>query len=103
VKDVVAVCLFLLNHRKNPGIYNLGSGKARTFLDLARAVFEATGKPEKIEFIDTPEDIRDKYQYFTEAKMDKLKSAGYLHSFHSLEAGISDYVKNYLLKDFQNF
>src|SRR5690606_11946945 len=63
VKDVVNVCFFLMHHRKDAGIYNLGSGKARTFLDLARAVFKATGKPENIQFVDTPADIRDKYQY----------------------------------------
>jgi len=98
VKDVVDVCYFLMHHRKNSGIYNLGSGKARTFLDLTRAVFRALGKPENIEYIDTPIDIRDKYQYFTEAKMEKLKSIGYLKSFHSLEEGTTDYVQNYLMK-----
>lgn len=97
VKDVVDVCSFLMHHRKNPGIYNLGSGKARTFLDLTRAVFKAMDRPESIFFIDTPADIRDKYQYFTEAKMDKLKKAGYTKSFYSLEDGTIDYVRNYLL------
>jgi len=96
VKDVVDVCYFLMHHRKNSGIYNLGSGQARTFLDLTKGVFKALNKKEKIEFIDTPEDIRDKYQYFTEAKMDKLKNIGYSAPFHSLEAGVEDYVKNYL-------
>lgn len=98
VLDVVDVCYWLMHHRKNSGIYNLGSGKARTFLDLVRAVFRAMGKPERIEFIDTPTDIRDKYQYFTEATMDKLKSIGYTKAFHSLEEGATDYVKNYLMK-----
>jgi len=98
VLDVVDVCYWLMHHRKNSGIYNLGSGKARTFLDLVRAVFRATGKPEQIEFIDTPADIRDKYQYFTEATMDKLQSIGYTKSFHTLEEGTADYVKNYLMK-----
>ena len=97
VKDVVNVCFFLMHHRKDAGIYNLGSGKARTFLDLARAVFKATGKPENIQFVDTPADIRDKYQYFTEAKMDKLKGIGYDAPFHSLEEGIADYVTQYLI------
>ena len=98
VKDVVEVCMFLMEHRKNSGIYNLGSGKARTFLDLARNTFRAMNKEEKIEFVPTPEDIRDKYQYFTEADMSKLKSIGYPKEFTSLEDGIDDYVKNYLLK-----
>jgi len=82
--------------RKNSGIYNLGSGQARTFLDLTRAVFHALDKKEQIEFIDTPIDIRDKYQYFTEAKMEKLQGIGYTKPFISLENGTSDYVGNYL-------
>lgn len=98
VKDVVEVCMFLLNHRKNSGIYNLGTGKARTFLDLAKNVFKNLDKPENIEFIETPIDIRDKYQYFTESKMQKLINIGYKKPFHSLEDGISDYVNNYLKK-----
>ncbi len=96
VKDVAEVCLFFMHHRKNSGIYNLGSGKARTFVDLAKAVFKALGKKEEIEFIDTPADIRDKYQYFTEANMEKIKKIGYAKSFTSLEDGVNDYVKNYL-------
>ncbi|MFN6377670.1 MAG: ADP-glyceromanno-heptose 6-epimerase [Flavobacteriales bacterium] len=97
VKDLVDVCIFLMYHRKNSGIYNLGSGKARRFLDLANATFAAMGKEPNIEFVDTPEDIRDKYQYFTEANMSKLKSIGYTKEFHSLEDGIFDYVRNYLI------
>jgi ADP-L-glycero-D-manno-heptose 6-epimerase len=96
VKDVVEVCCFLLQHRKNSGLYNLGSGKARTFLDLVKNTFSALNKEPKIEFIDTPADIRDKYQYFTEANMSKLKSIGYDKPFHTLEEGVHDYVKNYL-------
>lgn len=92
VKDVVEVCYFLMHHRKNSGIYNLGSGKARTFKDLVTAVFNNLQKPVNITYIDTPEDIRDKYQYFTEAKMDKLKSIGYDKPFHSLEEGVKSYV-----------
>lgn len=98
VKDVVNVCYWLMHHRKNSGIYNLGSGKARTFLDLTKATFKAMSVDEKISFIDTPEDIRDNYQYFTEANMDKLKSIGYNKPFYSLEEGVEDYVKRYLLK-----
>jgi ADP-L-glycero-D-manno-heptose 6-epimerase len=96
VKDVVEVCHFLLHHRKDPGIYNLGSGKARTFLDLVKNTFKGVIKEPDIEFIDTPIDIRDKYQYFTEANMNKLKSIGYSIPFHSLEEGVKDYVQNYL-------
>ncbi len=93
VKDVVDVCYWLMHHRKDPGIYNLGSGRARTFLDLTKAVFRAMNKPENISFIDTPEDIRDKYQYFTEAKMDKLQKIGYSKKFHTLEEGVEDYIR----------
>jgi len=99
VMDVVNICYWLMHHRKNSGIYNLGSGKARTFLDLTRATFKAMEVMEDISFIDTPEDIRDKYQYFTEANMSKLKSIGYDQPFHTLEEGVQDYVKNYLEKD----
>jgi len=96
VKDVVEVCVFFMHHRKNSGIYNLGSGKARTFVDLTKAVFHALDKKEAIEFIDTPADIRDKYQYFTEANMQKLKSIGYVKPFHTLEEGVKDYISNHL-------
>ncbi len=96
VKDLLEACVFLMHHRKNSGIYNLGSGKARSFIDLAKAVFNAMNIPEEISFIDTPEDIRDKYQYFTEANMSKLRSIGFDHKFHSLEEAVEDYVKNYL-------
>jgi len=97
VKDVVDVCFFLMQHRKNPGIYNLGSGKAQTFLDLVNNTFRALDKTPEIEFVDTPADIRDKYQYFTEANMSKLRSIGYVKPFHTLEEGVEDYVKNYLI------
>ncbi len=98
VKDIANVCLFLMNEKPTSSIYNLGSGKARTFLDLALATFKALDKSPKISFIDTPEDIRDKYQYFTEANMSKLIAAGYTSPFTSLEIGVKDYVQNYLLK-----
>jgi ADP-L-glycero-D-manno-heptose 6-epimerase len=96
VKDVVNVCLYLMTDSPDSGIYNLGSGKARTFLDLTRNTFLAMGKEENISFVDTPEDIRDKYQYFTEADMSKLIASGYDKPFHTLEEGVEDYVKNYL-------
>jgi ADP-L-glycero-D-manno-heptose 6-epimerase len=96
VKDVVNVLYFFLHHRKDAGIYNLGSGKARTFKDLAVATFQAMDIAPQINFIDTPADIRDKYQYFTEAKMQKLKAIGYDIPFHSIEDGVQDYVSSYL-------
>lgn len=96
VKDVVRVCLFLYLSRISSGIYNLGTGEARTFHDLATLTFRAMRMEPKIDFIDTPEDIRDKYQYFTEAPMEKLINAGYDYPFASLEEGIEDYVKGYL-------
>jgi ADP-L-glycero-D-manno-heptose 6-epimerase len=96
VKDVVEVCRFLMEKQPESGIYNLGSGKARTFLDLATNTFHAVEKEPAISFIDTPIDIRDKYQYFTEANMQKMIAAGYDIPFHTLEEGVSDYVKNYL-------
>ncbi|MBC5773759.1 ADP-glyceromanno-heptose 6-epimerase [Pontibacter sp. KCTC 32443] len=97
VKDVVEVCMFLMHHRKNSGIYNLGSGQARTFLDLALNTFDAMGVTPNIDFMDTPENLRDNYQYFTEANMSKLRSIGYDKPFYSLEEGVKDYVQNYLI------
>lgn len=98
VKDVVNVCLFLMEQEQSSGIYNLGSGKARTFLDLTKNTFSAMGKEAMIGFVDTPLDIRDKYQYFTEADMQKLYAAGYKTPFHTLEEGVTDYVSNYLIE-----
>jgi ADP-L-glycero-D-manno-heptose 6-epimerase len=97
VKDLTDVIYFFMHYRKDSGLYNLGTGKARSFLDLVKNTFKAMGVPENIEFIDTPIDIRDKYQYFTEANMAKLRSIGYAKPFTSLEDGVNDYVKNYLL------
>lgn len=96
VKDVVDVILFLGKNKPQNGLYNLGTGEARTFLDLANNTFASLSKASNISFIDTPADIRDKYQYFTEADMSKLRKAGYSAPFHSLEEGVADYVKNYL-------
>ena len=99
VKDILKVCYWLLeNFGKMPesGLFNLGTGKARSFEDLVRATFSGAGIPAQIQYIDMPEDIREKYQYFTEARMDKLRHSGYTEPFYSLEAGVSDYVKNYL-------
>ncbi len=98
VMDVVNVCHFFLKHQKTSGLFNLGTGKARTFLDLVNATFKAMGVKPKISYIDTPKDIRKNYQYFTEAKMTKLKKAGYKTKFTSLEDGVKEYVKKYLVK-----
>jgi ADP-L-glycero-D-manno-heptose 6-epimerase len=101
VKDIASVIEFLSQQKdsKNSGVYNLGTGKARSFYDLAANTFLAMDKEVNISFIDIPEDIRDTYQYFTEANMNKLKSIGYNKPFTSLEDGIKDYVSNYLLKE----
>jgi ADP-L-glycero-D-manno-heptose 6-epimerase len=99
VKDVTDVLLYFLENKPASGIYNLGTGKARSFLDLANATFHALGLEPDISFVDTPEDIRDTYQYFTQAEMDKIRAAGYQEPFHGLEAGIEDYVQRYLAHD----
>jgi len=99
VKDIVKVCLFFYLKQKHSGIYNLGTGEARTFLDLVNNTFLAMRKDPVIEFIDTPLDIRDKYQYFTEARMQKLLSIGYDLGFASLEEGVDDYVQSYLMNN----
>lgn len=99
VKDVVEVLFHFMLLRKKSGIYNLGSGKARTFKDLVKATFNAMSVKEDISYIDTPLDIRDKYQYFTEADIQKLRQAGFSKPFFSLEEGVEDYVKNYLKSD----
>jgi ADP-L-glycero-D-manno-heptose 6-epimerase len=108
VKDVVKVIFWIMNQslvqdeqsiensQLNSGIYNLGTGHARTFNDLVNATFSALEKENSIFYIDIPDDIKDKYQYFTEATMLKLKHAGYTEPFTSLEEGIEDYVRNYL-------
>ncbi len=103
VKDVVKVIYWMMQSMVNGewsitknGIYNLGTGKARTFEDLVKATFAGLDLQPNIQFIDMPEDIRDKYQYFTEANMLKLKTAGYAADFYSLEDGITEYVKDYL-------
>lgn len=96
VKDVLEVCYWLMENKPFSGLYNLGTGKARAFEDLVKATFAGLGRPANISFIDMPEDIRDKYQYFTEANMAKLRHAGYTAPFYSLEKGVEDYVRNYL-------
>ncbi len=96
VKDVVDVMYYLMLKRKDNGIYNLGSGKANTFNDLARAVFRAMDLQPVIHYIDTPIDIRDKYQYFTEANMQKLISSGYTQAFMGIDDGVRDYIQHYM-------
>lgn len=103
VKDVVKVIEWMraiMVHGQwsidKNGLYNLGTGKARTFIDLVKATFAGLDQEPVIRFIDMPEDIRDKYQYFTEANMQKLRKAGYTANFYSLEQGVDDYVRNYL-------
>lgn len=106
VKDIASVICFFISQQVNKstsqsvksGLYNLGTGKARSFYDLAANTFKAMGKEINIEYIDIPEDIRDKYQYFTEANMNKLRAAGYDKEFTSLEDGVTNYVRNYLMK-----
>jgi ADP-L-glycero-D-manno-heptose 6-epimerase len=96
VKDVVDVLLYFLENKPASGIYNLGTGQARTFLDLAKGTFQSLGLEPDISFVDTPADIRDTYQYFTQAEMGKLRAVGYTEPFIGLEEGIQDYVQRYL-------
>lgn len=98
VKDLINVVTWLMQQQPASGLYNLGTGTARSFNDLANAIFGSLHLNGKIEYIDTPEDIRANYQYYTEADMAKLIAAGYTQPFHSLESGIADYLKFYLEK-----
>jgi ADP-L-glycero-D-manno-heptose 6-epimerase len=100
VQDVLKVCYWMMIKQPASGIYNLGTGKARTFADLVKATFRALNLEPKIRYINMPEDIREKYQYFTEANMKKLRDAGYTEPFYSLEEGITDYVQQFLVKRF---
>lgn len=102
IKDVVKVIKFFLENPNVNGLFNLGTGKARSFKDLVAATFKAMDIELNIQYIDMPESIRDRYQYFTQAEIDKLQTAGYDHPFYSLEDGISDYVQNYLMKDLKH-
>lgn len=105
LKDVVDVIYFLLTEKVESGVYNIGTGKARSFLDLAMATMRAASNNSElkvedvVEFIPMPEDLKGKYQYFTQATMEKLKRAGYAKKFTSLEDGVRDYVQNYLAKE----
>ena len=103
VKDLIKVIFWMMNNIENKqlqnGLYNLGTGTARSFEDLVKSTFSGLDKTDNIEFIDMPLDIQDKYQYFTEANMSKLKAAGYTEDFYNLESGVDDYVRNYLVKN----
>ncbi len=99
VKDITQVMLWCLDNPKVSGLFNLGSGKASTFNDMAKAIFAALGHESRINYIDMPTALVKKYQYFTEAKMDKLRAAGYTTPFTSLQDGVKDYVQNYLRKE----
>lgn len=96
VKDVSDVIYFMYKNMPENGIYNLGTGNAESFLELANSIFYAMDFSPKIEFIDTPVDIRDKYQYYTQANITKLRNAGYTQQFMSLKQGVKDYINNYL-------
>lgn len=98
VQDVVKMATWLMQHQPENGLYNIGTGQARTFKDLVKAIFHTLQLPEQITYVDTPEDIRDKYQYFTEADMHKLLSAGYHEPLFTLESGVKEYVSAYLSK-----
>lgn len=98
VKDICKVLMFMINNPQISGLFNLGTGKARSFYDLALSTYKAMGIEPKIEFIDMPENIRAKYQYYTQANMEKLRDIGYKEDFYSLEDGAKDYVQNYLMK-----
>ena len=98
VRDVADVVEWLASRPDVSGVFNLGSGRARSFKELAEAVFRAAGKAPQIDYIPMPEAIRDRYQYFTEARLDRLRRAGFEGQFTSLEDGVADYVREYLAK-----
>lgn len=99
VEDCVNIMIWLMEFPVASGLFNVGTGKARSFADLARAVFKAMGRQPDIQYVDTPPAIRDKYQYFTQANMTRLREAGYREPFTGLEQGVTRYVQDYLLKD----
>lgn len=100
VEDVANVILYFMKTRKMPGIFNVSTGAARTYLDLAKAVFKSMNVKEDISFINTPTDIRDNYQYYTHAKIDKLRQSGYNQPFIGLEEAIQDYIHSYLIAEY---
>lgn len=103
VKDLCKVVHFMIDHPEVSGLFNLGTGTARSFYDLVAATFDAMGVKRNITFVEMPESLRPKYQYFTQAKMNKLREAGYKEDFYSLEEGAKDYVQNYLMHNILNY
>lgn len=103
VKDVCRVIKYMIEHPEINGLYNLGTGTARSFYDLVSATFAAMGRETNVKYIDMPESLRLKYQYYTQAEMDKLREAGYKEEFYSLEDGVADYVQNYLIKGYATY
>ena len=103
VKDVCKVIKYMVEHPEINGLYNLGTGRARSFYDLSKATFSAMGLDANIKYIEMPETLRTKYQYYTQAEMDKLREVGYTEEFYSLEAGVMDYVQNYLMKGYATY
>lgn len=101
VKDLCKVILFMMDHPEINGLFNLGTGQARSFYDLCKNTFEAMDKAVNIKFVDMPETLRPKYQYYTQATMEKLRKAGYTAPFYTLEEGVRDYVQNYLMQDYK--
>lgn len=99
VKDLCKVMMFMMKNPEISGLFNLGTGKARSFYDLCKNTFVSMGVPVNIKFVEMPEKLKAKYQYFTEANMEKLRSVGYTEPFYTLEEGVKDYVQNYLMKD----
>ena len=100
VKDVCKVIMFMMEHPEISGLFNLGTGTARSFNDLCKSTFTAMGREVNIKYVEMPETLRPKYQYYTQAKMDKLRRVGYTEPFYSIEDGVRDYVQNYLMKDY---
>lgn len=99
VKDCVDVMLWLLEHPEISGLFNLGTGRAQSWLELMEALYGAVGRRMEVRWIDTPEEIRDRYQYYTCARMDRLRAAGYTRPFRPVEEGVADYVREHLATD----
>ncbi len=103
VKDICKVVKFMIEHEEVSGLFNLGTGQARSFYDLAASTFKAMGLEPNIKYIEMPESLRAKYQYYTQANMEKLRNVGYADDFYSLEDGAKDYVQNYLMKNYETY
>ena len=103
VKDICKVVKFMIEHEEVSGLFNLGTGQTRSFYDLAASTFKAMGLEPNIKYIEMPESLRAKYQYYTQANMEKLRSVGYTDDFYSLEDGAKDYVQNYLMKNYETY